>query len=563
MRKIQKEQISEMIATLEEACLELGRLSGDSFVKLCAGTQEFLIELYKYVERVLGVKSRLATLLAVFNERLFEAANGACPISQLTELICEIKAEASGLQPDTLEVAFFCYKASMADSLESVYLAAKKDPSCDAFFIPIPYFEWDENGCFGPTHFDGVDSYPEWYELTDWKKYDVEARRPDAIFIMNPYDGDNNVTSVYPDFYSERLKKFTDTLVYVEYGLPYWVYGKPEAEELEEEYRKNGVILPAHLHCDFVVEYSHELTSSCKQVLKIRTDILRMFGISELSSEDKFVALGSPKFDKVLLAKREDYVLTPDWAEKIGNKKVVLYNTGLSEFLKSSGQQTIACGEYPPEESWYFKKVCSVIEAFSEREDVILWWRPHPLFESTLRSMREELCEEYASIVKSFKESVKGIFDSSDDFHRAIVWSDALISDESSLLLLYAATGKPFCVPSITKALPEPEHDTGEDFSAPLAARLEQMRAAKGANVGDWNVCIWWDNFLEEHVMKNLHYDNFIPRFLDFVVHPEKYPETEEYRRLQLQMIQDFVVNPDGTAGKKIYEFIKGKVLGE
>ena len=38
----------------------------------------------------------------------------------------------------------------------------------------------------------------------------------------------------------------------------------------------------------------------------------------------------------------------------------------------------------------------------------------------------------------------------------------------------------------------------------------------------------------------------------------EKYPEAKEYRELQLQMFADFVENADGTAGEKIYQFVKG-----
>ena len=59
----------------------------------------------------------------------------------------------------------------------------------------------------------------------------------------------------------------------------------------------------------------------------------------------------------------------------------------------------------------------------------------------------------------------------------------------------------------------------------------------------------------------NICFEKYTQRFIDFVVHPENYPEAEEYKQLQMQMIQDFVVNADGTAGQKIYEFVKQKAL--
>ena len=57
--------------------------------------------------------------------------------------------------------------------------------------------------------------------------------------------------------------------------------------------------------------------------------------------------------------------------------------------------------------------------------------------------------------------------------------------------------------------------------------------------------------------MRNTKFDNYVSRFLDFVMYPEKYPEREEYKELQLQMFRDFVVNPDGTSGQKILNFVK------
>lgn len=45
-----------------------------------------------------------------------------------------------------VKVAFFPYKASMWDSLESIYLAAAKDPACDVSVVPIPYYTLSENG---------------------------------------------------------------------------------------------------------------------------------------------------------------------------------------------------------------------------------------------------------------------------------------------------------------------------------------------------------------------------------------------------------------------------------
>ena len=45
----------------------------------------------------------------------------------------------------------------------------------------------------------------------------LEDKKPDAVFIHNPYDQNNRLTSVHPDFYSSRLKKYADQLIYLPY----------------------------------------------------------------------------------------------------------------------------------------------------------------------------------------------------------------------------------------------------------------------------------------------------------------------------------------------------------
>lgn len=91
----------------------------------------------------------------------------------------------------------------MWDSLESVYLAAKEDESCDAYCVPILYFDRNADGTLGEMHYEGND-YPANIEITDWETYDFEAKRPDVVYIHNPYDEANRVTCVHPRFFSSN-----------------------------------------------------------------------------------------------------------------------------------------------------------------------------------------------------------------------------------------------------------------------------------------------------------------------------------------------------------------------
>jgi len=85
-----------------------------------------------------------------------------------------------------IEIAFLSCKASMSDSIELIYLAAKADPDCDAYWIPVPYFDRNPDGSHGDVHYEGAGFYGKNIECTNWRKYDIEAWHPDVIFTFNP-----------------------------------------------------------------------------------------------------------------------------------------------------------------------------------------------------------------------------------------------------------------------------------------------------------------------------------------------------------------------------------------
>ena len=65
------------------------------------------------------------------------------------------------------------------------------------------------------------DCLPTGVPIVKWEDYRLEEERPDIIFIHNPYDDGNNLTSVHPFYYSSNLKKYTQCLVYSPYFTLY------------------------------------------------------------------------------------------------------------------------------------------------------------------------------------------------------------------------------------------------------------------------------------------------------------------------------------------------------
>ena len=352
-------------------------------------------------------------------------------ISEQMKILIEMGQK--NIPDDKKIIAFLPYKASMWDSLESIWQKANADPDIDAYVIPIPYYDKNPDGTVKTEHYEG-DLYPEYVPITDYHKFDFERIHPDMIYIHNPYDECNYVTSVYPFFYSKNLKQYTDMLVYV----PYFILQEIEPEnESAIENMAHFVTLPGVFNADRIIVQSEKM----RQVyIKVLTDLLMKNNAKEKEPEvrayweKRIVGWGSPKIEKILNTKKEDLNIPEEWMRIIqkpdGNyKKIILYNTSISGFLQYKEKM--------------LEKMQSVFQIFKENKDrVALLWRPHPLIESTLVSMLPELWEDYKRIRNQYRAEGWGIYDDTADMDRAIALSDAYYGDPSSLVELYRSLGK-------------------------------------------------------------------------------------------------------------------------
>lgn len=196
------------------------------------------------------------------------------------------------------EVVFLPYKASMWDSMESVWKSADEDPNCDAYVVPIPYYDRNSDGSFREQHYEGA-QYPDYVPVVWYEDYDFEKRRPDMIFIHNPYDEYNIVTSVHPFFYSKNLKNFTDKLVYI----PYFILKEVDLENKQElEEIEKFCIVPGVMHADQVIVQSENMRHA---YINILTEFMSGQGCGRIYWEKKILGLGSPKVDKVLNTRKK------------------------------------------------------------------------------------------------------------------------------------------------------------------------------------------------------------------------------------------------------------------
>lgn len=417
MRKRIKTKIIDILNTLGKAHQHVELLLQKGMVQeaadMLAKCQECALEAGSTIEKSDGMGTKAVSGLEEYCELLYQMSQVAERKAvknlkrQIEGVLRKVERSLEELPLEPVKVVFMPYKASMWDCLESIWEAADADKDCIAYVVPIPFVEKNAQGGVEKECYEG-DMFPKEVPIIHYSQFSLEQEEPEIIYIHNPYDNGNYVTSVYPEYYSFQLKKYTDMLVYI----PYYFNGNGPMPDGHQD-------LPVYHYADKIILQDKEKVES----------------LADESLRAKAVAMGSPKVDRLLkLEKRRDEIIEKEicaeWREKIRGKKVILYNISVSGILQNS--------EYAME------KIRYVLSRFRGRDDVVLWWRPHPLIEGTLKSMRPKLYGEYMQIKNAFLREGKGILDESGDAGVAAVVADAYLGeDTSSLVHYFGVLGKP------------------------------------------------------------------------------------------------------------------------
>ncbi|MBD8497953.1 hypothetical protein [Paenibacillus arenosi] len=416
MRKHIRQQIVEIISAIQEGIEIALRSEIENAAVLLSDCYHTLNMISEILQSQLSYGAfiaykellvQLQQLLECLQDNKVAGHSYAAIVTQLNDNLLLLKNKLMNEPEVKHTIVFLPYSASMWDCMESIWKAAQKDPKCECIVVPIPYYDIEADRTHGQIHYEGH-LFPKDVPVINYETFDLSGIKPDVIYIHNPYDDGNRVTSVDPSYYSYELKKHTDMLVYV----PYYV--------TQGDYPENHCRSSALKFVDKVIVQSEQVKEQHAKYIP----------------SHKLQVLGSPKIDKLLYYEKNKPEIPETWEKIIGNKKVVLYNTSLTALL--------AYG------STVLNKLKYVFSCFEGRNDVVLLWRPHPLSTYTLFSMRPQLLREYFELVTEYKEKQFGIFDDTPDVGRAIAISDAYFGDgTSSLVHMYGISGKPIMVQNV------------------------------------------------------------------------------------------------------------------
>lgn len=396
-----KIQVSEMLDTMAEAINYLPSLKAEEQGSFIADIGAMIDS----IDKILSSGERYTEIISHGESLKNALADHTNPGGW--ENLCKIYdtyAETLDAVPVRYKVVFLPYYSSTWDSLESVYRAFEADPLFVTEVVIMPVLR---NTPTGYTHIY-EDYLTPIIPNTHYDNYDFETDLPDIVFWSQPYDESN-----YPKFQSQNIKKYTKLLVYI----PYYLYIRYEYEKENLSKVVDEVShLSGHKNMDIFVAPGPAYIKDFRMSRNIK----------------KMVALGNPKLDYIF-KHRKFYPKYPDWDKITAGKTVFMLNI-----------------HYMAQNDYYqFQKemeyILSIIE---ETEDAALIWRPHPLSFNMINveSENNPVKQSWNKLVNCVRSSPNMILDRTPGYISSVMYSDAVLSMQSSLIPAAVFMDKPVFV---------------------------------------------------------------------------------------------------------------------
>lgn len=336
-----------------------------------------------------------------------------------------------------VRAVFFAELGEKWDAMESVYWFMRNDPRFDPVVVLTPVLREIE--------IDGEKKRETIYKdyltplgipFLDHDKYSLEEDCPDLAFFSQPYE-----SCTVKQFWPEYIAQYT-RLVY----LPYYLKSHAVTVKDLQDYYKMGTF-----YWSWKVLFASE---------KEGADYRRFSphkGANELS-------IGIPKLDW-LVNLPEEYPARPAGWERLEGKTVFLWN------------------------SWYnyvgfsLRFTDDIFAWFQAHEDCALIWRPHPMTDTTTKLYFPAHYPTLLENMRKIESLPNAVIDREASYRAAYYYSDAMISDYSSLLFQYIFMDKPALLidsPSLRTPTIEyvsPRWIEQADSAADIAAFMERIRA--------------------------------------------------------------------------------------
>lgn len=277
-------------------------------------------------------------------------------------------------------IGFLPYKRSMWNSMESVYQECLKSDAA-ACILPLPYYLMPEKKVVCE-----LDLFPaNALDISMLKKISF-----DYLVIHYPYDGNNKVTSMLPEYYTAQLRNY-GKVIFIPYSCTPGIFTRLHSGLANIDY----AFLRSEEECEaFIAEW-------------------KAHGVD---FTDRVFGYGSPKMDAI---------------EKCSRGSATLVVNSLGPYLNAPFVKLQAYQHVITNEIGRGRKVI---------------FRPHPLLRQTIKSIRPDTEVEYNKFIAWCESRDNVLIDESEDLEGALSSADYLISDPSSVLEMWMSTGREYTI---------------------------------------------------------------------------------------------------------------------
>lgn len=428
-KSLLSECYNELIMMQNEICCAISENNIDKVLELLGSAQQLSIDMGNLIESCKGDGFITVSYIQDYCENIFityeSIINNSFDIKYLDDIEESLEKIKNSLEKDIFnrkEVVFIISHINKWKYFEAEYNLLSNDENYDVYVMVIPYYYKKFDGTFYDMKYE-ANLFCVNAHMLKYDEYDFGLRHPEMIYIQNPYDGYNPVTSEHSFFYSSNIRKYTDKLIYVST----FVLEDFKKENYREYHNmKHYCTVPGVVNADEVIVYS---------------DCIRERYIDKLV---EFAGKETARiWEKKIISKvcecRENVINIPDkWHKRLDehNKKVVLYHTGICGYIEYKEKM--------------LDKIRSVLDIFYDnRENIQLIWRPHKATETVLEEYNTAIYSEYLKLVRKYKEEAWGIFDYDEEEDVIVSVCDAYYGDSTPIVRKFRNNNKPIMIQKV------------------------------------------------------------------------------------------------------------------
>lgn len=324
-------------------------------------------------------------------------------------------------------VLFLPFKAKYWSTMEPFWRKEKED--CDVIVAAIPYIHCGFLGDILDIKSD-IDNFPAEINTIDAMNLNIKELHPDAIYIQNACDKYGKTIIVHPDYFSDKLYRCTEQLIYV----PWFV-----TDDFDKSEERSYMNMDSYCTMPGLV-YADETY--------VQSEIMRNTYIEKLcewSGEDTKQIWEEKLFVNpygVATKEKKDIIIPDTWKECLSDKhkKIIVYG--------------ISAGSFEENGKLLVDKIRKSLEIFAQNKDDIAVIIYQDAFSKEFcMNLDVSIWQEYEQIVEEYVNNGVGILCREDEATMSkedlVILADAYYGDTGLLAHEFTEAKKPVMIQNV------------------------------------------------------------------------------------------------------------------